>query len=107
MMDKAKQLTQNVEIFKAYQKWCSDPMTELVFDAMMEMLLAENAQPMKMVGHQGVSLEINALANARTNGMCECMARMVSFSDKQVQEMPPENYDKQWTGAVEKGGAEQ
>lgn len=107
MMDKVQQLTQNVEVYKAYQKWCSDPMTSMVFDCMMEMLLAENALPMKMVGHQGVSIEINALENARMKGACECMARMVSFSDKKATEMPPENYEKPWSGSVERGGANQ
>lgn len=107
MMNKVQQLTQNVENFQNYQRWCKDPMTQMVLDCMLELLLAEGAQPMKMIGQQGVSMEINALENAKTKGACECIARMVSFSDKKMADMPPEDYSKPWTGAVEQGGANQ
>lgn len=108
MMNKVQKLTQNPEIFKAYQAWCRDEITELVMESMLEMMLAENAtQPIKMVGQQGVSIEVNALENARTKGMYDCLARMVSFSNEQAKEMPPENYAKPWSGQVEQGGDNQ
>jgi len=103
MMDKVQKLVGNAETYLEYQKWIKHPITELVFEAMLEMIMAESAQPIKMVGSQGVSIEINALEGARIKGMCECMARQVSFGNNQQQEMPPEDYNEP-TLSVQPGG---
>lgn len=102
MIDKIKQLTQNPDTFMEYQKWCRDPMTKMVHEAMVESAVAEQLQPMKMVGQQGVSIELNALDNARLKGMFEMLARMVNFTDKKIEQMPEEDYG---TGQPASGGA--
>lgn len=104
MMDKVKQLTQNSENFIRYQEWCELPMTKFVLEAMSELIIAENAQPIKMVGTQGVTIEINAIENARKSGMCEGLMRLVNFTNEKARvEMPPEDYGSQMS--VQSGGA--
>lgn len=94
IMKNAKMLAENGTVNIEYQKWINDPITELVIAAVMETVMAESAQQMQLVGTQGVSIEVNALQNARMKGICECLVRMVSFAKAQAQEMPPEDYEE-------------